>query len=93
MNPLEAMARGIICVGGGEPENYKIIHEDKLKPIINVQPCYESVYEELERLVLHPELIPQLRKDSIEYVNKHHEYIKVARSYEQFYQKILGTHE
>ena len=93
MNPLEAMARGIICVGGGEPENYKIIHEDKLKPIINVQPCYESVYEELERLVLHPELIPQLRKDSIGYVNKHHEYIKVARSYEQFYQKILGTHE
>ena len=93
MNPLEAMARGIICVGGGEPENYKIIHEDKLKPIINVQPCYESVYEELERLVLHPELIPQLRKDNIEYVNKHHEYIKVARSYEQFYQKILGTHE
>ena len=28
MNPLEAMARGIICIGGGEPENYETIHED-----------------------------------------------------------------
>ena len=58
MNPLEAMARGIICIGGGEPENYEIIHEDKLRPIINVLPNYESVYQELEHLVLHPELVP-----------------------------------
>ena len=89
MNPLEAMARGIICVGGGEPENYEIIHENHLRPIINVQPYYKSVYEELEKLVLHPELIPQLKKDSIRYIIKHHDYIKVAKSYEQFYQKLL----
>ena len=92
MNPLEAMARGIICIGGGEPENYKIIHEDKLRPIINVLPNYESVYLELENLILHPERIPQLKKESIDYVNKHHDYIKVAKSYEQFYQKLL-THQ
>lgn len=88
MNPLEAMSRGIICIGGGEPENYEIIHETELRPIINVQPCYESVYAELERLVLHPELIPQLKKNSIAYVIKHHEYIKVAKEYESFYKKV-----
>lgn len=89
MNPLEAMARGIICIGGGEPENYKIIHEDKLRPIINVLPNYESVYQELEHLVLHPELVPLLKQQSIEYINKHHDYIKVAKRYEAFYQKLL----
>ena len=91
MNPLEAMARGIICVGGGEPENYEIIHEELLRPIINVQPYYHSVYQELENLVLHPERIPLLKKQSIEYVNKHHDYIKVAKSYEHFYQKLLDN--
>lgn len=89
MNPLEAMARGIICIGGGEPENYEIIHEDKLRPIINVLPNYESVYQELEHLVLHPELVPLLKQQSIEYISKHHDYIKVAKRYEAFYQKLL----
>ena len=89
MNPLEAMARGIICIGGGEPENYEIIHVDKLRPIINVLPNYESVYQELEHLVLHPELVPLLKQQSIEYINKHHDYIKVAKRYEAFYQKLL----
>lgn len=89
MNPLEAMARGIICIGGGEPENYEIIHEDKLRPIINVLPNYESVYQELEHLVLHPELVPLLKQQGIEYISKHHDYIKVAERYEAFYQKLL----
>ena len=89
MNPLEAMARGIICIGGGEPENYEIIHEDKLRPIINVLPNYESVYQQLEHLVLHPELVPLLKQQSIEYISKHHDYNKVAERYEAFYQKLL----
>ena len=90
MNPLEAMSRGIICIGGGEPENYEIIHEDKLRPIINVLPTYESVYQQLEKFILHPECIPLLKKESIEYIQKHHDYLKVAHEYVKFYQKILG---
>ena len=38
MNPLLAMSKGIICIGGGEPENYEIIDERELRPIINVHP-------------------------------------------------------
>lgn len=87
MNPLEAMSRGIICIGGGEPENYEIIHEPNLHPIINVQPNYESVCKELEKLILHPELIPILKKQSMEYIEKHHHYIKVAQKYESFYKQ------
>lgn len=87
MNALEAMNRGTILVGGGEEEQYEIINEAKLRPIINVQPTEESVYEELEKLVLHGN-IPQLKRDSIEYVRRHHDYIKVARQYEKLYQSL-----
>jgi glycosyltransferase involved in cell wall biosynthesis len=87
MNALLAMSKGIIVVGGGEPENYEIINETELRPIINVEPTYESVYHELQQLVLHPERIPELKLQSIEYVKKHHDYLKVARHYVDFWTK------
>lgn len=89
MNALEAMNRGIICVGGGEPESYDIIGERKLKPIINVTPSYESVFHEIERLVLNPNLLNRLKIESVEYVRQHHDYIKVAKQYESIYRKFL----
>ena len=88
MNPLLAMSKGIICIGGGEPESYYIIGEHQLRPIINVQPTYDSVYHELEQLVLHPERIPVLKQQSIEYVRRHHDYRKVARQYLDIYRSI-----
>ena len=90
MNALLAISKGIVVVGGGEPENYEIIHEEELRPIINVQPNYESVYHELEQLILHPERIPELKRQSIEYIKRHHDYIKVAREYEQMYLDSLS---
>lgn len=89
MNPLLAMSKGIICIGGGEPENYDILHETELRPIINVQPTYNSVYHELEQLILHPERIPALKQQSVEYIRRHHEYVKVARQYEELYLSLL----
>ena len=86
MNPLLAMSKGIICIGGGEPENYEIINETKLRPVINVEPNYESVHKEVEQLVLHPERIPELKRQSVEYVKKHHDYLKVARQYLSFWE-------
>jgi glycosyltransferase involved in cell wall biosynthesis len=85
MNPLLAMSKGIICIGGGEPENYEIINETQLRPIINVEPTYDSVYHELEQLVLNPDRIPQLKRQSVDYVAKHHDYLKVARQYLDFW--------
>ena len=85
MNPLMAMSKGVICIGGGEPENYEILNETELRPIINVQPSYESVYHEMEQLILHPERITELKRQSIEYVRRHHDYLSVARRYEQLY--------
>lgn len=85
MNALLAMSKGIVNIGGGEPENYDILHETELRPIVNVQPNYDSCFEEIERFVLHPERIPLLQQQSIDYVKKHHDYIKVAQQYLDFY--------
>ena len=90
MNPLEAMSKGIVCVGGGEPENYEILNESELRPIVNVLPNEKSVYEALEQLVIHPERISKLKQESVMYVRRHHDYIKVARQYEALYE---GKHE
>lgn len=87
MNALLAMSKGMIVVGGGEPENYEILNEKELRPIINVLPNYDSVYQELEKLVLHPDKIAELKRQSIEYIQRHHDYLKVAQAYETFYQK------
>ncbi len=85
MNPLEAMAHGVVCVGGGEPEGYELLGETELRPIVNVETTYESVVERLEYLVTHPEEVERLRRQSVEYVYRHHDYIKVARRYEKLY--------
>lgn len=85
MNPLQAMSYGIICIGGGEPENYDILNENNLRPIVNVLPTYESVYNELVKLITNLDTIPLLQSESIEYINKHHDYIKVAKEYESAY--------
>lgn len=85
MNSLLAMSKGIICIGGGEDECYQILNENQLRPIINVLPNYESVYNALESLILNFEQKQVLKKQSIEYVNKHHNYINIAKKYEQYY--------
>lgn len=91
MNALLAMSKGIVVVGGGEPENYDILNETELRPIINVEPSYESVFHQLEQLVLHPGRLPLLKQQSKEYVRRHHDHLKVASLYEQFYKSLAAT--
>ena len=88
MNSLLAMSKGIIDIGGGEPENYEILNEKELRPIINVLPNEQSVFNELEQLILHQERIPELKRQSVEYIRKHHDYLKVAAEYLDFYSKL-----
>lgn len=89
MNALEAMNLGVVCVGGGEPENYEILGERELRPIINVEPNYESVYKALTDMVENMNAIPNLKIQGVEYIARHHDYIKVARKYETLYSNLL----
>lgn len=89
VNSLMAMARGIVVVGGGEEENYRLLGEQHLRPIVNVQPNKEDIYHKLEQLVLNPGMIPELSRQSIEYVSRYHNHIEIARQYVAFWKKSL----
>lgn len=91
MNALLAMSKGIVCVGGGEQEHYDLLEENELRPIVNVEPDEESVYNSLEQLVLHPERLPELKRQSVEYVRKHHNVEKVAKEYERLYLSLIAS--
>lgn len=87
MNGLLAMAKGLVLVGGGEEEQYELLGEKELRPIINVQPTQESVEQEIERrLLLHPDDLAQLQHDSRAYTLRHHHHIRVAEQYVRFWE-------
>lgn len=85
MNALQAMAQGLIVIGGGEPENYEILSEKELRPIINVLPDEEDCYNKMLDVAHHPERISKLSAESIEYIRRHHDHIKVAKQYISFW--------
>lgn len=91
MNALEAMSRGLITVGGGEEEMYHLINETELRPIVNVEPTEESVYENLKKIVEQRDtLIPRLQIETKVFIRRHHELLHVARQYESLYRRLLA---
>ncbi len=93
MNSLEAMSHGIICIGGGEPENYEILGDTDLKPIINVLPTYQSVFDQVIFLAQNREIVERLKKESKKYIHLYHDYIKIASKYLTIYNEILHTNK
>lgn len=85
MNGLLAMAKGLVLVGGGEPEGYELLGETELRPIINVLPDERDVIRKLSEIMENPECLPSLSEMSRKYVQKHHDHIKVAKEYVNFW--------
>ncbi|WP_366182796.1 glycosyltransferase [Flavobacterium ovatum] len=85
MNGLIAMAQGLVLVGGGEPEMYELINEHENFPIINVYPSEEDIFDKLEDLIINKNDIPNLSSNSHDFVQKHHDYVKVAQQYLYFW--------
>lgn len=90
MNALLAMAKGLVVVGGGEEENYEILGERELRPIVNVLPEEGDVYTRLAEMVHWPtERLRQMQSDSREYIRRHHDHVEVARRYVDFWTERL----
>ena len=85
MNAFIAMAQGLVIVGGGEPEAYDILTEYENRPIINVIPDEQDIFNKLENLVLNRNEIPALSQKSRQFVEKHHDYMKIAQQYIDFW--------
>lgn len=84
------MSRGLIVIGGGEEEQYDIINEKELRPIINVEPSEDDVFEKLKWVIDHPEALPRLSHESVEYIRTHHDHKKVADQYLRFWNNSHG---
>lgn len=101
MNALQAMSQGLVAVSGAEREYYELQEGRgalaaegncdeaamKLRPVINVLPSEDDVYEQLCWIVEHRQELPRLKRESQEFVRLHHDYIEVARRYLDFWMK------
>ena len=74
-------------MGGAEEECYDILGEHTLRPMINVTPSEQDVYDKLEWLIKNKEQIATMQQQSIEFVAKHHNPEKAAQQYIEFWSK------
>ena len=81
MNALEAMARGPVVVGGAQPENYALLPESAPRPTPHVQPNEEDCVRQLSRLVENRHDLPALHRQTLAYIRRHHDHLRVAAQY------------
>lgn len=86
MNALLAMAKGKIVVGGAEEEYYQMLGENTLRPLVNVTPSEDDVYNKLKALVEHSEDIARLQQECATIARLHHNPRKVAEQYLKFWE-------
>lgn len=88
---LMAMADGKVVISGGEPEYYDFIGEERLRPIINIDPASpEQAIAALQDLVDDREKLAAMSRDSREFAIKHNSAEAVAHRFVDFWERRLG---
>lgn len=80
LNALFALAQGKVVLGGAEPESIKSLNYDSC-PAINVNPSVNSIVKEIENLLERKKEITELGFKGRNFVEKHHNYIDIAKKY------------
>lgn len=80
MNALFAMAMGKVVLGGAEPESLSIYGGEQT-PVRNILPDAADIVARLEILLAERDNLPELGNQSRAFVEKHHDYRKVAERY------------
>lgn len=80
VNGLIGMAMGKVVVGGGEPECLKEFGAESC-PMIPVYPSVDDIYSKLENILKNKDQIPAMGKASREYIEKFHNYEKIAQKF------------
>lgn len=79
-NALEAMAKGKVVFTGAETEFIK--HYQLEEPVaINATPNVNNIVKELSVLIENPEKIVEISKRTKKFIEKEHNYIKIAEKY------------
>lgn len=85
VNGLLTMALGKVLVSGAEPEMYELLNETNNHPIVNIYPTEDDIYNHMEQLIFKKEALSNRGLASRHFVEKHHDYIKVAEQYLEFW--------
>ncbi len=79
-NALEAMAKGKVVFTGAE--NVFESHYHLENPVaVNARPDAKQIASKLEELILQPDLIVEMGQNAREFVEREHDYIRVAEKY------------
>lgn len=89
MNGAMAMAKGLIVAGGGEEVMYSVFDEKENKPLVNLPDSQEEVLEALENVLKQRNQLPALARQSRVFAIKHHDHVKVAQRYLDFWESRL----
>ena len=86
-NALEAMAKGKVVFSGAEKNwlNYYKIEEDTV--LINAKPNAIEIAKKLEWLILNPEKIIEISENARRFIDREHDYIKIAEKYSEIFKK------
>jgi glycosyltransferase involved in cell wall biosynthesis len=79
-NALEAMAKGKVVFTGAE-ERFNNYYQLENKVAINALPNAQKIASSLEELILNPELIIEIGKNARAFIEKEHDYLKIAKKY------------
>jgi glycosyltransferase involved in cell wall biosynthesis len=80
-NALEAMSAGKVVFTGAEQEWLDHYGLEKNTIAINAEPNVDSIVEHLELLINNPKLIAEISKNARNFIEKEHNYIKIAERY------------
>lgn len=84
-NALLAMSSGQTVVSGAEPEFYDFIGEKDLRPIINVVPDDELIYQSIRDAVINDGIRLQASVQGPKFIEKHNEAGVVAKRHLDFW--------
>lgn len=87
VNPLQAMAQGKVVITGGESEMYELLGNVENRPIINVYPTEQGIWNALEFIVKNKDKLPSLSLQSRLFVEQYHDSVKVAQQYLDFWSR------
>lgn len=89
MNPLQAMAAGKVVISGGEPEMYDLMGSNVTnRPVINVYPTRDGIYQALENALKQKDKLESLSFQSRSFVEQYHNHLKVAQQYIDFWSNL-----
>lgn len=80
-NALEAMAKGKVVFTGAEQEWLDCYDLEADTVAINALPDAQKIAEKLEFLILNPEKISEISKNARAFIEREHDYLKVAEMY------------